>query len=148
MVRKEAGTLSVTPEIVTETKMESEHLASTLALYHLCKGQVRLLPNQADHKGLITGYPRHRENRENGKKKSLSGKTQGIWKFCQNTGNFVHSCCKFPKGKRYCDICRENFHFFPEAEKFCQHGFVYVIVTNYVNWLRGNLRLDRENTGN
>ena len=36
-----------------------------------------------------TGYPRHRENRENGQKKSLSGKTQGIWKFCQNTGNFV-----------------------------------------------------------
>ena len=31
-------------------------------------------------------YLRHRENRENGKKKSLSGKTQGIWKFCQNTG--------------------------------------------------------------
>ena len=25
------------------------------------------------------------ENRENGQKKSLSGKTQGIWKFCQNT---------------------------------------------------------------
>ena len=35
---------------------------------------------------LYSGYPRHRENRENGKKKSLSGKTQGIWKFCQNTG--------------------------------------------------------------
>ena len=34
----------------------------------------------------LTGYPRHRENRENGPKKSLSGKTQGIWKFCQNTG--------------------------------------------------------------
>ena len=33
-----------------------------------------------------SGYPRHRENRENNKKKSLSGKTQGIWKFCQNTG--------------------------------------------------------------
>ena len=33
-----------------------------------------------------TGYPRHRENRENGQKKSLSGKTQGIWKFCPNTG--------------------------------------------------------------
>ena len=32
-----------------------------------------------------TGYPLHRENRENGQKKSLSGKTQGIWKFCQNT---------------------------------------------------------------
>ena len=33
-----------------------------------------------------SGYPRHRGNRENGQKKSLSGKTQGIWKFCQNTG--------------------------------------------------------------
>ena len=38
---------------------------------------------------LYSGYPRHRENRENGNKKSLSGKTQGIGKFCQNTGNFV-----------------------------------------------------------
>ena len=33
----------------------------------------------------LTGYPLHRENRENGQKYSLSGKTQGIWKFCQNT---------------------------------------------------------------
>ena len=33
-----------------------------------------------------TGYPLHRENRENGQKKSLSGKTQGIWKFYQNVG--------------------------------------------------------------
>ena len=50
-------------------------------------------------------------------KKSLSGKTQGIWKFCQNTGNFVCSSCKFPdsKGIGYCDICRGNFHFFQEA---------------------------------
>ena len=38
---------------------------------------------------LPSGYPRHRENtenRENGKKKSLSGKTQGIGEFCKNTG--------------------------------------------------------------
>ena len=43
-------------------------------------------------------------------KKSLSGKTQGIWKFCQNTGNLVCSSCKFPdsKGKRYFDFCHEN----------------------------------------
>ena len=37
----------------------------------------------------VTGYPLHRENRENrenDQRKSLSGKTQGIWKFCQNTG--------------------------------------------------------------
>ena len=67
--------------------------------------------------GLFTGYPLHRVNRENGQKKSLSGKTQGIWKFCQNTGNFVSSNCKFPdaKGKEYCEFYRKNFHFFPEA---------------------------------
>ena len=44
---------------------------------------------------------------------SLSGKIQGIWKFCQNTGKTQHlvcSGCKFPdsKGKRYFKICREN----------------------------------------
>ena len=33
-----------------------------------------------------TGYPLHGENRENGQKKSLSGKTQGIWIFLKNTG--------------------------------------------------------------
>ena len=50
------------------------------------------------------------------KKKSLSGKTQGIWKFCQNTGNFVCSSCKFPdsKGKGYCDILPRKFPFFPQ----------------------------------
>ena len=30
---------------------------------------------------LSPGYPRHRENRENGQKHSLSGKTPGIWTF-------------------------------------------------------------------
>ena len=33
-----------------------------------------------------TGYPWHREN---GPKISLSGKTNGIWKCCQNTENFA-----------------------------------------------------------
>ena len=58
----------------------------------------------------MTGYPLHRENRENDPKNSLSGKTQGIWKFCQNTGNLVCSICKFPdsKGKRYFESCCEN----------------------------------------
>ena len=57
-----------------------------------------------------TGYPLHRENRENGQKKSLSGKTRVIWKFCQNTGNLVYSSCKFhdSKNKRHFKICREN----------------------------------------
>ena len=48
-------------------------------------------------------------------KNPCQGKTQGIWKFCQKTGNFVCSSCKFhdSKGKEYCDICRKNFNFFP-----------------------------------
>ena len=33
----------------------------------------------------------------------------GIWKFCQSTGTFVCSSCKFPdsKDKGYCAICRK-----------------------------------------
>ena len=93
--------------------------------------------------GLVSGYPRHMGKQGKWPKKSQSGKTQGIWKFCQNTGNFVCSSCKFPdsKGKGYCDICCENFHLFPEV------SFVYAIVTNYVNLHRENLRLDRKKTG-
>ena len=30
----------------------------------------------------------------------------------------------------------------------CQVSFVYVIVTNHVNWHRENLHSDRENSGN
>ena len=80
-----------------------------------------------------SGYLRHRENRENGQKKSLSGKTQGIWQFCQNTGktqrissehrentgNFVSSSCKCSdsKCKGYCDSCRKKkkIHFFSRS---------------------------------
>ena len=37
-------------------------------------------------------------------------------KHWENTGNLVCSSCKFldSKGKGYCDICSENFHFFPQ----------------------------------
>ena len=38
-------------------------------------------------------YPLHRENKENGQQKSLSGKTQGIWKFCKNTGKTQGNWC-------------------------------------------------------
>ena len=36
----------------------------------------------------LARFPLHRENRENDEKDPPSGKTQGIWKFFQNTGNF------------------------------------------------------------
>ncbi|XP_060072709.1 ATP-dependent RNA helicase DHX29-like isoform X2 [Ylistrum balloti] len=44
--RKKDGKLEVVPEILCENIKESEHLASTLALYELCKGQSvhQLLP--------------------------------------------------------------------------------------------------------
>ena len=44
------------------------------------------------------GYPLHRENRENGKEKSLSGKTGNLEilpKHTENTENMVCSSCKF-----------------------------------------------------
>ena len=73
-----------------------------------------------------TGYPLHRENRENGKINSLSGKTRGIWKFCQNTGNFVCSSSKFldSKDAGCCDICRELF-------KFVEVSFAYEICADF-----------------
>ena len=40
-----------------------------------------------------------RENSENKQKNLLSEKTQGIWKCCQSTGNFVCSCFKFCNSK-------------------------------------------------
>ena len=46
-----------------------------------------------------SGFPLHRENKENGLKTILSGKTQGIWKSCQNTGYFVYSSHEFADSK-------------------------------------------------
>ena len=40
---------------------------------------------QALQSVVLPRYPLHRENRNNDPKKSLQGKTQEIWKFCQNT---------------------------------------------------------------
>ena len=59
-------------------------------------------------------------------KNSLSGKTQGIWKFCQNTGILFAQ-------------------FLLEARYVCQVSFVFGIVTNHVNRHRENLQLDKEN---
>ena len=56
---------------------------SDVGLLHSCE------PAWHKHGKVIPGYQFHREdreNRENDQKKSLSGKTQGIWKFCRNTG--------------------------------------------------------------
>ena len=44
----------MTPDIVTENLKEAEHLASTLALYRLCKGQVRSYSEEGGG-GVISG---------------------------------------------------------------------------------------------
>ena len=84
---------------------------------------------------VYTGYPLHKENREMTQKESLSGKTQGIWKFLtkhrENTGNCVCSIIKFPILKVK-DIAR----FVQEAGYGCQVRFVYAIINHQVNWHR------------
>ena len=62
-------------------------------------------------KSYLPGYPRHRENRENGKN---TGNLEILPKHREKTGNLVCSSCKFPdpKSKKYFGICQENFHFF------------------------------------
>ena len=58
-------------------------------------------------------------------------------KFCQNTGKFACSSCKFPDSKDtgYCDFCREV-------------SIIYKIVANFLYWHRENFQLDREKAGN
>ena len=100
---------------------------------------------------LNAGSPQHRENRENGQIHSLSGKTQEIWKFCQNTGKFVCTSCKFPdsNGKGYCDICHENFHVF-FLKLVCLQSQFYVHKSCELTQGKCAVRQgkNRENTGN
>ena len=62
----------------------------------------------------------------------------------ENIGNFVVNVLIL-KVKDIAIVAAKKSNFFPEV---CQVISVYVILTNYVNWHRENLRLDRENTGN
>ena len=78
-----------------------------------------------------------RENREF----ENFAKTQGIW-FAQVVNSLM------TKVKDIVIFAAKNSIFFPEAGQVCQVKFVYEIVTNYGNWHREILRLDRENTGN
>ena len=48
-----------------------------------------------------------------------TGNLETLSKHRENTGNLVCSTYKFPdsEGKRYYDICRENFQFFLKLDK-------------------------------
>ena len=77
----------------------------------------------------------------NGQKMSCQGKHREIANSAKtqgNTGNLFFTSCKFPdsKGKRYFDICRENFLI---SSWISLSSFVCVIVANHVNWQREKL---------
>ena len=57
---------------------------------------------------ISTGYPWHRENRENYPKESLSGKPHGLWKFCQTQGKHRECCQNTGKRERMLSEHREN----------------------------------------
>ena len=92
------------------------------------------------------------ENRENGQNNSQSGKNREFGFFAKTQGilfaQVVNSLIL--KVKDILIFAGKISIFFPEAGQVCQVSFEYLIliITNYVNWHRGNLRLDRENTGN
>ena len=89
-----------------------------------------------------TGYPMHRENGQKipcqGKHSEFGNfaKTQGMW-FAQGLNSLIL------KVKDISIFAAKFFLFFFEVH---QVSFVYVIVTNHVNWHRENLQLDREKT--
>ena len=86
------------------------------------------------------------------KKNSLSGKTQGIWKVCQNTGKtqgiwfaqVVNSLIL--KVKDISIFAARISNFVSNLDKSAK-SFLCIIVTNHANW-HGEICTDRENTGN
>ena len=68
------------------------------------------------------------------KKKSLSGKTQGIWK--------IFSKHRETQGIWLGQVVSSLIFKVKDISIFV--SFVYVVVTNYVNWHRENVRSDRE----
>ena len=70
-------------------------MVAGITLHQQPKGPVIYDGKEGVYKSVVgrqvkfSGSPLHMENRKNNQKSSLSGKTQGIWKFDQNTGNFV-----------------------------------------------------------
>ena len=96
-----------------------------------------------------TRYPMHRKNIESGPpKKFLSGKTQGIWKLCHNTGK--SQGIWFAQFGNSLILKVKNISIFAAkiSIKVGEVSSVYVIATNHVIWHRENLRSDRKITGN
>ena len=92
----------------------------------------------------------NRENRENGHTQNPCHGKEGIWKFTK-TQNIWFAQVVNSRILKIKDISIFAVKISPkkfEAGLVIQVSFVYVIVTNHVNWDRNNLLSDRENTGN
>ena len=78
-------------------------------------------------------------------------KTQGKDReFCLNTQGILLAQVVnvlILKVKDIAIVATKKSSFFFQKLEVCQVSSVYVILTNYVNWHRKNLRFDRENTG-
>ena len=105
-------------------------------LLYLTSGSVRVPTAQGKQGKWKNKNPCQGKHREFGN----FAKTQGIL-FAQVVNSLILKVKDIAIFAAKISIC------FPEAEWVYQHGFVYVIVTNYVNWHRENLQLDKENTG-
>ena len=86
---------------------------------------------------------------------SLPGKTQGFWKFYQNTGNLVCSSCKFPDSKvtRYFNICHKKIPLFLKSwislpSQFCVWKSHKSRKLAQGKCVVGHGKKTRENTGN
>ena len=106
---------------------------------------------QGHRQGLwLAGYPLHRENRENGHtQKNYQGKHREFGNFVKTQGNWFAQVVSslIVKVKDISIFAAKMSPKFLKLE-VCQVSFVYVIVTNHVNWHMENWLSDRENTGN
>ena len=71
-------------------------------------------------------------------------KTQAIW-FAQVVNSLI---LKVKDISIFAAEISKNVQFIFDGGLICKVSFVYVIVSNHINWHRGNLRPNRENTRN
>ena len=100
---------------------------------------------------LVTGYPRHRENRKTGKitkRNPCQRKHRKLGNFAKTQGYlFAPVVNSLILKAKDIAIFAADISIFSRSWIGLPLSFVYVIVTNYANWHRENLRLDREKTG-
>ena len=82
------------------------------------------------------------------KNSSYSGKTQGFWKCCQNTGNLAKSQgIPYSKDQGYCNICRDYFSH--KELNVSTKSVLHIKQPQHIEvGTGGKMQSDREKTGN